>query len=636
MRALLFLSLLWAGTQVAAQKLEPTSLRYPDSLRGGSSVVLESDISYEVTGLNSATYRYRKVITLLDSEQEHGNTLVEGYDADSKITNFEAASYDFLGNEIDRARSKDVQDRRYTSEGNFYQDTRYQYVSVPCSSYPCTVVFEVEKQLNDFSMVGALDSWQPQRYEQGVVRSSFTVSVPLENELLYRLHGLPEPRVTTDRVKTYHWEVHNLPPQEQEPYAPSATETLPYIRLALANFSIEGYRGSYRSWNDFGIFMNSLLDGRDVLPTRLKQEVREVVDGATTEREKIDRLYRHMQSRMRYVSIQLGVGGWQPFSAEYVEQNRFGDCKALSNYMGAMLKEVGIASYPVLINADAQQHYAVDQQFTTAAFNHMVLYVPGEEMYLECTSHTAPSGYLSEDMRDRNVLWVTPQGGELHHIPPADPTANASTRTVDVTVTERGTAAVSINSTFYGGLQEAFRGLADYEQNQTEQVKRLHAYDLLPDVSGTGYALSVHPDTAAVGLRYRTEVNNYFRKMGSRLFVPINPYYGYTSVPEDNADRQLPVEILTSRFFVDTVNIHLPAGLEIESGLNTEPVIYQHARGEYRAQMTPTDDGLQWVRTLKLNPVHLPAEAYADLRQFYLDVSKAERAQIVVREKRTK
>ncbi|CAH1002027.1 hypothetical protein LEM8419_02942 [Neolewinella maritima] len=637
MRYLFLLVFIWAGAQVQSQKLEPTSLAIPDSLRTGSSVVLEYTTDYRIQDHSSATVAYRKVITLLDSDHEYGNTLYEFYDADSKITSFAAASYDALGNQIDRARSGDIADRRFTSQSTFYENTRYKQVAVACPSYPCTVVFEVEEQLNDFALVAGFNHWKPQKRDQSLLRASLTVSVPLDNDVLYRAGDLSEPVISSDgKSRTYAWTTGPRAAQLDESCAPSSATTLPYLRLALADFEIDGYRGSFRSWKEYGNFMQTIMQGRDALPPRLAQEVQEVVAGARTEWEKVDRLYRFMQQRMRYVSIQLGLGGWQPFSADYVEQNRFGDCKALSNYMGAMLASVDIPSYPVLISWDESDNYPVVDDYVTPAFNHMVLYVPSQDTYLECTSNNAPTGYLGEDKQDRNVLWITPEGGELHRTPAQLPAENGHTRTIDVTLTDTGKTALDIRATFYGGAQEWFRQLNEQLSGTKDQIELLHRRDLLPDVSGSAYSLKVDPDAPRATVHYRTEVADYVRKLGSRMFVPINSYYGINRVPEADDDRQLPIHLTETRMMVDTVQLHFPPTMEIESGLFTEPLHYTHAAGVYDARMEATEDGARWIRTLKLLPVDLPREAYAEFRQFFLDVAKADNTQVVLRERRTK
>ncbi len=630
--------LLLAGTQVQGQKLESHELGAPDSLKGGSSVVVSYDVEYRVTSLNSATLSYRKVINLPSAhEAEHENQLYEFYDDDSKIINFKAAAYDASGAQTYRAKNSDINDSRFTSQSSFYEDNRVKHVEVPCASYPCTLVFEVEKKVADFSYVAGLPHWQPVHRGQSLVEASFTAYVPTSNELLYRSNLLPDPEVSTvGEEKVYRWAISNLPVQTRASTAPAESATLPYLRLAVADFEIEGYRGSYRSWADFGTFIAQIMEGRDQLPARLATEVREIAAQVDTEREQIDRLYQFMQQRMRYVSIQLGIGGWQPFAADYVEQNRFGDCKALSNYMGAMLSEVGIASYPVLINWSELPDYPVSESFTTSAFNHMVLYVPSQDMYLECTSNDAPTGYLGEEKQDRNALWITPEGGKLMRTPKLEPSENGHARTVNLTLDPSGQTEIDLHATYYGGAQELFRMLVAEIPDPRNQIKWLHERELLPDVSGTDYAFTPHAERPEVTMTYRTSVGNYVRKMGKRMFVPVNGYFAYHQIPDNDPDRALPIVTTKTRFLVDTVNLELPAELEFESGGGELLTAFSHPAGEYQARTIPTEHGLRWIRTLKLLPVELPKEAYADYRQFFVDVSKADRLQVVVRERRTK
>lgn len=94
------------------------------------------------------------------------------------------------------------------------------------------------------------------------------------------------------------------------------------------------------SWQSYGIWQNSLLTGRDQLAEPIKLKLRELTAGCNTPREKVQAVYNYLAETTRYVSIQLGIGGLQPIAASDVCRAGFGDCKGLSNYTHAMLKEL--------------------------------------------------------------------------------------------------------------------------------------------------------------------------------------------------------------------------------------------------------------------------------------------------------
>jgi hypothetical protein len=604
-------------------------------MEGAHSVVLDSELRYEVTSDRSATVRLNRKVLLLDHHHEHERHLAQAFDDDTRIVTFEAASFDNRGNEIFSARKSNFTDRKYLSEVNFYDDLRIKQVEVPCPSYPCTVSYTIERKLKDFGAM-SFPHWLPLGREQGLQRASFTAIVPLDNELLYDGHQLPEPTISEDgKQRSYQWNLSNIPPQADEPFAPVIRQTLPYLRIGLDRFQIDDYTGSFRDWRAFGSFIYRLTEGRQELPPRLVMEVRELVAGAESEEEKVDRLYRFLQRKARYVSVQLGIGGWQPFSAGYVEQNAYGDCKALSNYMGAILQEAGIESYPVLINAADKVYVPLREDFATSAFNHMILYVPSTQTYLECTNKHSPTGYLGESTQDRTVLWVTPEGGKLARTPAPRPADNGHVRTIRLTVDESGVVDFDMEATFFGATQEMYRAVGVHLADRQDQLDWLHQHDFLPDVSGEHYAYEVSDRQPRAHIEYRTSLRNQVRKMGSRRFLTVNPY-PVQLTPEAVADRQLPVETQQARQFVDTVHLTLPDNWEVESGLASEPYVVEHPAGSYRAEIRPVEHGYLYTRTLRLRPVRLPREEYAGLRQFYLDVSQADRAQLVLNEKRTK
>jgi hypothetical protein len=193
-----------------------------------------------------------------------------------------------------------------------------------------------------------------------------------------------------------------------------------------------------------------------------------------------------------------------------------------------------------------------------------------------------------------------------------------------------------MDAKFFGAEQELFRAVGVHLPDRQDQLDWLHRQDVLPDVSGDHYAYDISEEEPTARIEYRTTLRNRLRKLGKRRFLTINPY-PYRNTPDRIEDRHLPVETTRARTFVDTIHLELPASWKIESGAATDPLVIEHPAGSYRAEISPTKEGgYRYVRTFSLRPVRLPASGYDGLRRFYTEVSKAERAQLVLKERQTK
>lgn len=604
------------------------SFSIPDSLKeNASSVIREYDQVFTVGNDGNARKKVRKIVTLLDSGSSE-NELSISFDKDRKITQFKVVIYDLAGKKVREVKKSEINEQLAIDGSTFHTDNRVRYITIDYPNYPYTIAFEYELKLNDFAAIFT-PFYQPQSYSQSVSKSRLVVDIPADNKLVYDAFKMPEPKEhESGGRKRYSWSVNNLTAKEYEPYSPEEARVLPSLVTSLEQVEVlNGLKSSFSNWQEYGKLQQALYAGRDELPAELKNEVETLIADAGTDKEKIDRLYRFMQERMRYVSVQLGIGGWQPFSAEYVENNRYGDCKALSNYMKAILEVADIESYPTIIYS-GREYYKARPDFTSPyGFNHVILYVPSEEMYLECTSNYFPTGYLGSGTMDRNVVWLTPEGGELKRTPAMIPSDHGHVRTQQITLGEDGSAALQLNTRYVGAPHEVWRYMKA-SVSEKELKERLHHRNQLPDVSGSHFKMDVSKEEPIVDLDYTTTLPRYARKMGKRFFVPLNKLFAFDHRPPKIEDRQNPVVFERARFLVDSVKITLPEGLVLES-LGKTQIDIEHEAGEYHATLTQKGNEISWVRTLKINPVRLKAEEYADFRDFYLKLSKAEKKQLV-------
>lgn len=179
------------------------------------------------------------------------------------------------------------------------------------------------------------------------------------------------------------------------------------IRPFLTSFQMDGKDGNFDTWSSFGQWISNLNEGKDILDENAKQEILSQVLYTDDTNLKIQKLYNYLQNKSRYVSIQLGIGGYQPFNAQYVHNNRFGDCKALSNYMKTILSVIGINSYYVLINA-GDKKFQLQENFAENVFNHAILAVPTgtDTIFLECTASDNAVGYQGSFTGNRQGLLI--------------------------------------------------------------------------------------------------------------------------------------------------------------------------------------------------------------------------------------
>lgn len=614
-----------------AQSFYPALTISKDLSENANSVIRNEVNVFKVKSTSEGSFYFRQVVTILN-EKDHANIFYVPYDKDSKVTQIKATLYDALGTKVRKIKPTEIQDRSLIADFSVYQDDRFKYLEIKHSSYPYTIEFEYEMNLKGMLFVTYQD-WMIQSYGQSVEKSSFVIELSKKQQFSYKaLNFAGEPTLGERNGRDiYSWNVSNLTAIEKEPYGPKSTDVLPALYLSPDAFSVDNYAGSMKSWQQFGEFMNQLLEGQDELPADMKTEVNNITASAGSDKEKIDRLYSYMQENMRYVSVQLGVGGWQPFSAEYVSTKKYGDCKALSNFMMAMLKEVGIESYPVLIRS-GDLNYEVEEDFTTPSFNHMVLHVPSEDYWLECTSNNYPPNYLGSSNENRNVMLVTPEGGKLVKTPIFKAEDNQENHKAVILLKQDGSAEVAVDIYSLGSPHEIYR-YAKYQLSQEEKEKWLARSSKLPSFSTKSFSILSSKEVPEAKVSYELSVSRYAAKAGKRLFVPLNLVNGWDDIPSTVEERKNNIYLKEAIWNRDEIILDIPAGYQVES-IPVAAKRIEGGPGYYEMKVEKRGGQLVLSRELKLEEGVFPADEYNEIRTFYKEVAKLDAMKIVLIEKK--
>ncbi len=618
-------------TSVPAQNLLYNASQIPDVLeKDADEVVRLQQTEYKVKSISEATHTEKVIVTVLNSESD-ANELRFFYNKYSKIKKLWAKIYDANGKEVNAFKQKDFNDRSAISSGTIYSDSRFKYLTVNHGSYPYTIEYYT---VTEYEGIMSYPDHYINSFGKSVQSFEVKVILPEGSDIRSKVENveLSSSVNTVAGTKVYTWTGKNLPALAYEPYIPNNLK-YPVLRIAATNFAVDGYEGDMSTWKSFGSFMNQLNKERQILTIETQTKIKSLTADAATNREKIKRIYQYMQNEVRYVSVQLGIGGWQSFDAQYVEKNKYGDCKALSNYMKSMLEVIDIPSDWVVIYRGYRGRKEIDENFVNPGFaNHMILYVPSEDMWLECTSKTYPPNYIGGDNHDRPVLLVNEKGGRLSRTPKYGLAENKSTSRANINLDAKGGAVIKKQTTHHGPSHDRYRYLKDLPKSDVE--KYIIRNTSLPALTMDKFAIDVDPDAPVATVDFNITVPRYASKAGKRVFVPINNLNPFTDVPEAEEKRIHPIKIENDYHEKDEYVFDLPEGYKVES-VPDEKTLLESEFGKFLLELKVTDKTITVTRSLDIFAVELPASDYNKLRDFYKKIAQLDAAKMVLVKKAT-
>ncbi len=419
-----------------------SALTIPDSLMKDANIVIRDEkIRFAIKDINTAKYEVNRVVTVLN---EQGKDYLYFYFQADKFHSLDEAEikvYNASGVKKNTYSKKEMSSLNYGD--GLVPEGKVTYLNINAPSYPVTVEFNFSIK---FKGILGFPGYKIQSSWYSVQHSVFDVEVPASLGVRYKLMNTDnQPLITHDGSKDIlHWETRNLPVLRFEKHSGTAEDNLPQVLLAPNKFQLDDYEGDMTSWKNFGNWINDLYSKTTGLPEEKKLFYQGLVKNAVSDKEKAQILYSYMQNNMRYVSIQLGIGGFRPFPASFVDDKKYGDCKALSNYLKSALDAVGVKASIVIIQGGINPHN-VFEDFPANYFNHAILCIPQakDTIWLECTSTTLPFAELGPFTENRKAMMVTDNGGVLVNTPVSNYKNNTESINTVIEVNADGGAKVN-------------------------------------------------------------------------------------------------------------------------------------------------------------------------------------------------
>jgi hypothetical protein len=616
-----------------------SDLKYPVSLiplelrAGMNAVIREDQLLFKILSRSKAIQYVHFAITILTEKGKHHSYEVIGYDKLSKIRNLTARVYDAEGKLIKKLKNSEIYDQSAFDGFSLYSDNRLKHIDLAQGTYPYTVEIEYEIEykylfrIPTFAVLpGGNVSSQQATFELQFPKDLQTIAPRYS---LINIDKQPKHESRIEGFESISWTFENVKPVKEEPLGPPEKDLLPQIMAAPSQFEYDGYVGTMTTWDEFGRWIATLNKGRNVLPEETKVKIRQMTEHLKTQEEKIAVIYEYLQSKTRYVSIQLGIGGFQPFEASVVDQMGYGDCKALSNYMVSMLDVAGIKANYTLIRAgkDAPN---INFDFPSSQFNHAVVFVPdkSDTIWLECTSQTNPFGYMGTFTGDRKALAITETGAKIVWTPKYTAEQNVQSSIAEVSIDLKGNGKGKVKTT-YSGLQYENAHLNFILSDQyDDQKKWIQKNTDIPsfDINTFTMTNKKSRNPSAV-VDVDLTLNRLATVSGKRLFLTANLLNRSAFIPEKMESRKSKVIRKMAFTDLDTIRYHLPEELYPE--FLPETMKIKSRFGENEATFKVDLGSVVYTRKVIMSKGEFPPESYNELMEFYKNINKADNIKLV-------
>jgi len=612
---LVFFCLLLLFTQIkkaTAQKFDAEVVRYTTLCEAEKDKLTQTD-SLTIQINNRVGEKYTE-ISIPFSKTE-------------KISDIDAWIENMDGTIVRVLKKNDFVDISAISDNSLYEDNFIRCFQLKHNVYPYHIRYTYKTTYRNFIHIAA---WSPIVYNQ-IPTKNAELKIILPKGLLINKYASKVSDFKADSTETnliLQWKSSYDNPLKPEIFSqPEDFKPCVIVTPLLFKYGVEG---SAKDWESYGNWQYRLIQDLDILPQNEKNSISILIKGITDKKELIKTLYHYMLDHTRYINVIFGIGGLKPYPASYVAQNKYGDCKALTNYMKALLSFVGIESFYTTVYASEQPQNLIKSN-AGPQFNHVVLAVPlkNDTVWLENTVNTNPFGYMGTFTQNRDALLSSNGHSKLVRIPALKTEDNHVSYKLEFDLKLSGSAEVKLNVLFKGGEFESFNQL-NAEYNDTDKDRIIRNYMPFDNYEVVSWNLKkFNRDTACIELNTILNLNKFLKPLGNEYYLSIYPCRLPAFVSP--ANRTLPVVLPFPICNSYTLTYNFPVVNELKTSI--EPVSIKTRFGTYEMIFNVDKDKIVVTKRFVMFSGSYSIEQYADLYSFIQSVKDSDRKKIIFKPK---
>jgi len=566
----------------------------------------------------------KKLEILIANYDDRIETFSIPFQEDDRLEINSATVRGIEGRKIANYKNKDFTESSYVDGGTFMSDQKLKNVKLPTRDFPYIFEIDYSQEQSDYI---ALAQWSPVYYlSMPVKQALLEVIIPedLKVKVEFDSSVFTHQSSISDNLKTYRWTAQNIPVFQREIFGPPISNMVPKVWVVPEQFHY-AFEGSTSTWQDFGVWLSKMNADLETLTPSEQIKIDKLTSGLTSKTDIIRALYYHMQDNTRYVNVSFGIGGLKPYPASYVCENQFGDCKALTIYMKALLKYKGIESYyaPVYGGEELRK---VNPNIVASQFNHVILAVPMEQdtLWMENTATYLPTGYLGTFTQGRKTLVVNDQHSKLVDTPSLEinDVRNESSYLIDIT--DLNDVKVKFDQTFRG---RDFENLSYYiREGKSNWINEFLVNGLAFSSSELiSKDIQYNRDSLSVKVSGELKPPSLHKKVGNDILlsVPDLPLPRLESIEKRNSPVRIDIPIAEINSYTFKINEAYEVRNNIDFEIKTE-------FGLYRIKSSQQDMHLNIVEEFELRRTNIDKHNYHLFYNFFKEIEALMSKNVIV------
>lgn len=566
---------------------------------------------------------YEEVLYLTQSSDYYTSRYINLSDYFQDIINIEVIVYDNKGKKY-KLKPEDFKTVDATpSSWVFHDDDKEIVFDLKNLGEGYRSVISYTKKLKKPEFFGIFDLMSNYPLEKGEIIINYPDAVKMTfSEMNLDRYKVEKNQSNTKGINTNKWIISDVEAFKSENGTINIRYYLPQVLCRIKSYESNNKNNNVMSSvDDLHHYFQDFLLAKDDEKNRgeINRTIREITKGMETDLEKIDTIFKWVQTNIKYIAFEDGKNGYVPRACTKVMKDRYGDCKDMGNLLVEMLTFAQVKNAHVAWVGTRRIPYLMSDYPSPLTCNHVICVVDkpnGGYYYLDATSSEVsylipPSNIQGKEM----LVHYGKDKFKLHKVKAVDAKTNTYKSVVKLKFTEQDTLYGSGKDTYMGyqRLRRTYK-LKNYDNEDLDDYVKNITVDGYTKFTLKDYSIdNLEDNTLPLHINYEFSLKNPVIKKGNELIInpdifDVNASYYYK---EENKQTQ------KVKYHKDkTYEFYYEIPQEYEVKYLPKNVYYKHDLFDFDATFKYENGMLSVIKHFTIKILELPPSLFEEWNKF--------------------